>query len=261
MSLRASWCRSVRVTELVVPPSVVLGDSVRLACSYELGSEELYVVKWYKDDLEFYRYEPKDSNQAVYFPQPGIDMDLSRSNSNVVFLRTVALDTAGSYKCQVSTDAPTYSCVQAVKDMNVIILPLEGPRISGGRQSYDFGDNMTLNCTSAESKPAATLSWLLNGRPIPDASTVDHGVKADSNKLQVSSKSLHLQVTERLFQKGKATLECEASFQGEAVMISREITMLEINISLPWRCQKSLLLLSLLLPMVFLKRFFDCFPS
>ncbi|GFQ69280.1 uncharacterized protein TNCT_377041 [Trichonephila clavata] len=135
-------------------------------CSYDLGSEELYVVKWYKDDIEFYRYEPKDDNQFVYFPQPGIDIDLSRTNSNIVFLRTVALDSAGSYKCQVSTDAPTYSCVQAVKDMNVIILPLEGPQITGGESSYDLGDNITLNCTSAESKPAAKLEWFVNNQPV-----------------------------------------------------------------------------------------------
>ncbi|KAF8766842.1 Cell adhesion molecule 2 like protein [Argiope bruennichi] len=93
---------------------------------------------------------------------PGIDIDLTRTNSNIVFLRTVALDSAGNYKCQVSTDAPTYSCVQAVKEMNVIILPIEGPQITGGESTYELGDNITLNCTSAESKPAANLQWFIN---------------------------------------------------------------------------------------------------
>ncbi|GIY34445.1 uncharacterized protein CDAR_498521 [Caerostris darwini] len=69
------WSKSVRVTELKVPSTAIFGESVTLICSYDLGSEELYVVKWYKDDLEFYRYEPKDDNQSVYFPQPGIDID------------------------------------------------------------------------------------------------------------------------------------------------------------------------------------------
>ncbi|GIX74105.1 hypothetical protein CDAR_174551 [Caerostris darwini] len=70
-----AWSKSVRVTELKVPSTAIFGESVTLICSYDLGSEELYVVKWYKDDLEFYRYEPKDDNQSVYFPQPGIDID------------------------------------------------------------------------------------------------------------------------------------------------------------------------------------------
>ncbi|GFR01535.1 uncharacterized protein TNCT_145051 [Trichonephila clavata] len=157
-----SWSMSVSVTELRVPSMAVLGESVTLVCSYDLGNEELYVVKWYKDELEFYRFEPKDHNQSVYFPQPGINIDLSKSGSNSVYLKNVALDTAGAYKCQVSTDAPTYSCVQAVKEMDVIILPMEGPKISGITEKYDFGDNITIKCTSAKSKPASKLRWLVN---------------------------------------------------------------------------------------------------
>ncbi|GFV11955.1 uncharacterized protein TNCV_3181861 [Trichonephila clavipes] len=73
-----SWSTSVSVTELRVPSMAVLGESVTLVCSYDLGNEELYVVKWYKDELEFYRFEPKDHNQSVYFPQPGINIDCDR---------------------------------------------------------------------------------------------------------------------------------------------------------------------------------------
>ncbi|PRD29254.1 UNVERIFIED_CONTAM: hypothetical protein NCL1_29971 [Trichonephila clavipes] len=73
---RVSWSTSVSVTELRVPSMAVLGESVTLVCSYDLGNEELYVVKWYKDELEFYRFEPKDHNQSVYFPQPGINIDI-----------------------------------------------------------------------------------------------------------------------------------------------------------------------------------------
>ncbi|GIY97070.1 hypothetical protein CEXT_693371 [Caerostris extrusa] len=47
----ASWSKSVKVTELKVPATAVLGESVSLVCSYDLGNEELYVVKWYKDEL------------------------------------------------------------------------------------------------------------------------------------------------------------------------------------------------------------------
>ncbi|KAG8193483.1 hypothetical protein JTE90_023734 [Oedothorax gibbosus] len=225
----SSWGKSVRVTELRVPPQAVFGQSVTLVCSYDLGTEELYVVKWYKDDLEFYRYEPKDDNQSVYFPQPGIDIDLSKSGKHMVHLKNVALDSAGTYKCQVSTDAPTYSCVQAVKEMNVIILPSEGPTISGGEGNYDFGDNVTLNCTSAKSKPAAKLSWLVNGKPVDDNETIDHGTIHITDNLEATSKTLQLPVTERLLSKGKVAIKCEASFYGTVAMISRDITIIEID--------------------------------
>ncbi|XP_042900457.1 endothelial cell-selective adhesion molecule-like isoform X2 [Parasteatoda tepidariorum] len=222
--------KSVRVTELKVPSTAILGESVTLVCNYDLGSEELYVVKWYKDDLEFYRFEPKDDNQSVYFSQPGIDIDLSKSGSNVVYLKNVALDSAGTYKCQVSTDAPLYSCVQAVKDMNVVILPMEGPVISGGKGKYDFGDNVTLNCTSAKSKPAAKLSWVVNGVLIDDNdTTVDHGVIVDTENLEATSKTLQIPVTERLLSNGRLAIKCEASFYGRVAIISRDITLIEVD--------------------------------
>ncbi|XP_054716665.1 endothelial cell-selective adhesion molecule-like isoform X2 [Uloborus diversus] len=227
--LRPSWAKIVRVTELRVPSTAIFGESVTLMCSYELGSEELYVVKWYKDDLEFYRFEPKDDNQSIYFPQPGIDIDLSKSGSNIVYLRNVALDSAGTYKCQVSTDAPTYSCVQAVKEMNVVIMPLEGPTISGGEGNYDFGDNVTLNCTSAKSKPAAELSWLVNGKTIDENETMSHGVIIYSDNLEATSKSLQLPVTENLLNKGKVAIKCEATFYGRVAMSSKDITIIEYN--------------------------------
>ncbi|GIY42582.1 uncharacterized protein CEXT_557591 [Caerostris extrusa] len=229
-----TWCKNVRVTELVVPSAAVVGESVTLTCSYDLGNEELYVVKWYKDDIEFYRYEPKDNNQFVYFPQPGIDIDLSRTNSNIVFLRTVELDSAGSYKCQVSTDAPTYSCVQAVKEMNVI----------------------------TESKPAAELGWFINDRPVSDEETHDHGVVTNHKRLQVSSKSLHLKLSKRLFHEGKMTIKCEASFYGTLAVISKEITLLEVNHSSTIHsCHHLLIFVSIILIFSSPLRFMECFPS
>ncbi|CAL1292376.1 unnamed protein product, partial [Larinioides sclopetarius] len=204
-------------------------ESVSLVCSYDLGNEELYVVKWYKDELEFYRFEPKDNNQSVYFPQPGIDLDLSRSGNDSVYLKNVALESAGEYKCQVSTEAPTYSCVQAVKEMDVIVLPQEGPQISGGEGSYNFGDNVTLFCTSAKSKPAATLRWRVNDRLVDDNKTIDHGVTLYKDNLEVTSKTISLSVVKELLSNGKVTIKCEASLYDRFTMNSKDVTILDIN--------------------------------
>ena len=32
-----------------------MGDPVRLECDFEEGRDQLYSVKWYKDNMEFYR--------------------------------------------------------------------------------------------------------------------------------------------------------------------------------------------------------------
>ncbi|KAF8766841.1 Cell adhesion molecule 2 like protein [Argiope bruennichi] len=192
---------------------------------------------------------------------PGIDIDLTRTNSNIVFLRTVALDSAGNYKCQVSTDAPTYSCVQAVKEMNVIILPIEGPQITGGESTYELGDNITLNCTSAESKPAANLQWFINDQSVPDEETDDHGVFVKKDRLQISSKSLNLKLRKRLFRRGKLSLKCEASFYGTVATISKEITLLEIDSASACCCHCILLLISIILTFSSSIRYLEYFPS
>ena len=35
--------------------AVQVGDRVRLVCNFSLGDDQLYSVKWYKDNMEFYR--------------------------------------------------------------------------------------------------------------------------------------------------------------------------------------------------------------
>lgn len=45
----------------------------------------------------------------------------------------------------------------------VTVLPDEGPRITGGRSRYQVGEIVRMNCTSAPSKPAALLTWFING--------------------------------------------------------------------------------------------------
>ena len=52
----------------------------------------------------------------------------------------------------------------------VTALPEDGPIITGrpGRHRYQVGDVVRFNCTSAKSKPAAMLSWFINGDPVSD---------------------------------------------------------------------------------------------
>ena len=45
-------------------------------------------------------------------------------------------------------------------------LPRGGPTIKGGRLRYSLGDSVDVNCTSADSKPAADLHWFINGQPV-----------------------------------------------------------------------------------------------
>ena len=52
------------------------------------------------------------------------------------------------------------------KNDSISVLPKEGPLITGGRLRYSLGDRVDVNCTSAESKPAAEIRWFINGQPV-----------------------------------------------------------------------------------------------
>ncbi|GFR03204.1 uncharacterized protein TNCT_640921 [Trichonephila clavata] len=69
--------KAFRIVMLDVPSPTILGESVELTCSYELDNEQLYSVKWYKNDVEFYRYVPNDWPPGQFLPLPGIRVDVS----------------------------------------------------------------------------------------------------------------------------------------------------------------------------------------
>ena len=62
-----------------MPPHRVVGEKARLICKFDMEGDILYSVKWYKDDLEFYRFVPNDRPKLQVFPQEGIHVDVSIS--------------------------------------------------------------------------------------------------------------------------------------------------------------------------------------
>ena len=62
--------KGLRVTE-----PFTLGKHGVLECDYELEGSEVYSIKWYKDNQEFYRILPGMEHQVDFFEVPGINMD------------------------------------------------------------------------------------------------------------------------------------------------------------------------------------------
>ncbi|GIY56945.1 uncharacterized protein CEXT_617331 [Caerostris extrusa] len=111
---------SLRMVMLDVPSAVNLGESVELSCIYELENDRLYSIKWYKNDVEFYRFVPNDWPPGQFLPLPGIRVDLSKSGQRSVYLRSVDLNSTGTYRCEVSAEAPSFQSVEAERDMKVM---------------------------------------------------------------------------------------------------------------------------------------------
>jgi hypothetical protein len=63
---------------LKVPATADIFQPVTLICEYDLESRNLYSVKWYKDECEFFRYMPDYEPQSQAFPTPGITLDVSK---------------------------------------------------------------------------------------------------------------------------------------------------------------------------------------
>ncbi|RXG69508.1 hypothetical protein Avbf_06253, partial [Armadillidium vulgare] len=88
------------------------------------------------------------------------------SDSRRVTLRSVSRDSSGKYKCEVSADLPSFHTVSKTAEMLVVDISNSVPNITGGRTRYHVGDEVHVNCSSAKSRPAASLMWYINDKQV-----------------------------------------------------------------------------------------------
>ncbi|XP_015183705.1 PREDICTED: uncharacterized protein LOC107070225 isoform X2 [Polistes dominula] len=206
--------QALRMLELVIPQYVVRGQNIRLECSFNLDGEILYSVKWYKDGNEFYRYVPRDMPPVLVFSLPGVTVDIHNSTERSVVLSSVNLMSSGRYRCEVSAEAPSFQTVSDHSDMMVVALPENGPVITGrpGRRRYQVSDVVRFNCTSAKSKPAAMLSWFINGEPVdPQYLRGPHITEVDREGLETAVLGLEFRLRTKHFKKGDMKIKCLAT--------------------------------------------------
>lgn len=63
---------------MISPTAVQRGKNVSLFCHYNLEGQQLYAVKWYRGQYEFYRYNPSEIPNRKIFIFPGIKVDVSK---------------------------------------------------------------------------------------------------------------------------------------------------------------------------------------
>ncbi|XP_054724609.1 uncharacterized protein LOC129234603 [Uloborus diversus] len=217
--------RCLRMEMLDIPAAANQGESIELSCIYDLENDRLYSIKWYKNDVEFYRYVPNDWPPGQFLPLPGVRVDLSKSGKRSVYLRSVDLNSTGTYRCEVSAEAPSFQSVEAERELNVMVLPTEGPRITGGQPKYNVGDTVAINCTSAKSKPAATLRWFINDQPIGPEYDTEHSTTLHEDGLETSSLSLKFVARDKHFVDHTMRLRCTASISRMYTMSNEELFM------------------------------------
>nr|XP_015915952.1 synaptogenesis protein syg-2 isoform X2 [Parasteatoda tepidariorum] len=204
-------CLPVRFAYLGVPGFVLKGDSVWLDCGYDLEGNELYSVKWYKDNVEFYRYLPSDKPSAQRYTLEGVFIDMHRSNATHAFLTTSEMQTEGVYGCEVSTETPQFRTIKAEKELYVYVIPEGDPVIYGIMNRYPIGSAVNVTCVFGPSKPAAELTWYINGDKAPHAYVRHRQAELFPNDLETTESRLFFVVDPSHLRQGTLSLQCIAS--------------------------------------------------
>ncbi|KAH8383335.1 hypothetical protein KR009_008026 [Drosophila setifemur] len=184
------------VTLLVEPPAVRRGQSVALRCDYQLDGAPLYSIKFYRGQMEFYRYTPGEYPHTKVFQYPGIRVDVSwmpfgdvqgfdemkfrsfsvslqesGSNATLVLIRNVSFGLSGQFSCEVTADAPLYSTATAYAQMQVVEFPEKRPLLFTEHTRYEPGDVLRANCSTPPSRPRAELRFTINNVPVTTEET------------------------------------------------------------------------------------------
>ncbi|XP_055715549.1 uncharacterized protein LOC129809616 [Phlebotomus papatasi] len=194
-------CRQIEalhLTDISVPRVADVRDTVTLSCTYNMGKHKLNSVKWYKDGSEFFRYAPMMSPKIMTFPVVGVTLpkdqpfDCSKTTCSVI-LDQLEPRTSGSYRCEISGDAPEFKLISETGNMTIAALPRHDPIITGINQRYEDGDFLLGNCTSDMSSPPAMLSWYINDEKAPPEYLQPlHETTIESDGFQLRFRSLEL---------------------------------------------------------------------
>ncbi|XP_037088049.1 uncharacterized protein LOC119108561 [Pollicipes pollicipes] len=206
---------SIRLLHAEIPRFVASGQHVPLSCHVLLAwGERIYAVNWYKDGREFYRHYPAEVPAGQVFHQPHLSVDAAASNVSTVLLRHMTAAASGTYRCEISTEAPLFNTVSRHGRLRVVDLPTSGPAISGGRDSYRIGDLVRLNCTSPPTVPPPTLHWYIDGeRAHPDLVTRYPPVRAPDGTVTVTKQLRLTLLYKHLVATGRLNIKCTASLE------------------------------------------------
>ncbi|KAK7085466.1 hypothetical protein SK128_004493, partial [Halocaridina rubra] len=221
----------LRITRVEVPGPLVTGEGGYLDCEWELEDDSVYAVKWYMGLAEFYRWTPAETPSVKTFQIPGdpIKVDLPGSHQGKVRIHQVTLEAGGVYRCEVSAEAPSFHTESAVALMTVVDLPDSKPRISGAQMSYQMEEEVMLNCTSLNSRPAASLTFYINDEQADPFWLVHYeSIKDPTTGLETAVLGLKFPLWPRLLRRGTVNVKCTAEisnlyFDSSEILVAGDI--------------------------------------
>ncbi|XP_078591217.1 nephrin-like isoform X16 [Branchiostoma floridae x Branchiostoma japonicum] len=164
------------ITGFETQPVKKVGDLLQLTCTSE-GGNPLADLIWYKNDQRIDSSYHTVGNQAL----------------NELIHTVVASDNNAEFSCQASNGV-TSTPLKTSITLTVKFPPTE-VTISGYEQGLKAGDAATLICTSANSNPAAVLTWWTGGRQLGSPQTSDSIVTAVPEGGFVTQQNLTIDIT------------------------------------------------------------------
>ncbi|XP_018568704.1 uncharacterized protein LOC108908984 [Anoplophora glabripennis] len=210
----------LHLISLTGPVVADLRQDMELDCRFDMGTEELYAVKWYKDDQEFFRYMPHQKPHTLSFPVAGVHLasqgtNCSQDYCKVRLHRLTRQHSGGVYRCEISSEAPAFRLAAGTHNVTVAALPKENPRIEGLTTSYMEGDTVVAKCISDLGNPAPILSWYINGESVP-LNAVGEPTSSEPDDVGLVSRSITLRYpVERKLSRGDSIeIRCVSAMPG-----------------------------------------------
>jgi len=206
---------SLYLSGVLVPHTVERGNTAILHCKYTHNFQDsLYSLKWYKDEVEFYRYQPWNTREKQkVFDVPGIRVDLPLSKPSEIVLKKVNFRSSGIYRCEITSSK--YEITEKYQQMTVIELPHKAPTISTDLniKEYEVGDLLELNCSSEPSHPASHLTWEVNKQQVQEDNYIFRETIHNGKKLYVTRIGMRIRLTKDHFHWGKLKVACVAQIK------------------------------------------------
>ncbi|XP_072749105.1 uncharacterized protein [Anoplolepis gracilipes] len=202
--------RGLRNISIDIPLAVAAGTTVNMSCRYDLQSDTLYTVKWYKG-LEFFRYVPKEMPPIGVFGDLGAKVIINQSDAHQVVLKDVQPNHSGKYRCEVSGDSPSFTTLTVHSFLHVASLPDGDPQLLVEKTRYAVGDTVRGNCTVPSGNPPANVTWTVNGIPVNSSFIMNITNKVGDNQQQMTIAGLDFETMQDNFSNSRLHIICHAN--------------------------------------------------
>ncbi|XP_045478477.1 uncharacterized protein LOC123683459 [Harmonia axyridis] len=157
--------------ELIMPRYAIRGRDVILKCDHSVPPEQLNKVEWQKRGEKIFEYVRGRDPPFRYFETPGAVINKGNSSAEQLQLSKLDFSASGSYSCMVSINAPIFSKDSDSKDLTIIEPQQRDPKITFNKETYEIGEVLEANCSTAPARPPPRITWLINGKKVVDTLT------------------------------------------------------------------------------------------